>query len=68
MARSRPCEVFEATVDARPGGHYRIVVVGPAGERHVTTGEYREVVPAKRLVKTCAYEGQNPEVDRYPSC
>lgn len=62
-----PCEVLEARADARPGGSYRIVVVDPAGNKHVTSGEYREVVPGKRLVKTWIYEGQNPAVDRYPT-
>jgi uncharacterized protein YndB with AHSA1/START domain len=52
-----PCEVREAVVDARPGGRYSIVVVDPDGNVHTTTGEYRELVPGKRLVKTWAYEG-----------
>jgi uncharacterized protein YndB with AHSA1/START domain len=52
-----PCEILEASADARPGGRYRIVVVDPAGGRHVTSGEYRELVPARRLVKTWVYEG-----------
>ncbi|HKA90682.1 MAG TPA: SRPBCC domain-containing protein [Haliangiales bacterium] len=60
------CEVIEATADARPGGKYRIVVVDPVGGRHVTSGEYREVVPGKRLVKTWVYEGQNAP-DGYPT-
>jgi uncharacterized protein YndB with AHSA1/START domain len=40
-------------VDAEPrvGGRYRIVVIGP-GDLLVTAGEYREVVPGKRLVMT----------------
>jgi len=61
-----PCQVVEATADARPGGQYRIVVVGPGGDRHTTTGEYREVVPGKRLVKTWVYEGPMAP-DRYPT-
>jgi uncharacterized protein YndB with AHSA1/START domain len=61
------CEVVEAAADARPGGRYRIVVVDPVGGRHVTSGEYREVVPGKRLVKTWVYEGSNIEVDSYPT-
>jgi uncharacterized protein YndB with AHSA1/START domain len=52
-----PCEVREATADARPGGRYSIVVVEPNGNVHTTTGEYREVVPGRRLVKTWAYDG-----------
>ena len=60
-------EVVEASADARPGGHYRIVVADPAGNRHVTSGEYREVIPGKRLVKTWVYEGPNPPVTSYPT-
>ncbi len=60
------CEVVEATADARPGGRYRIVVVDPVGGRHVTSGEYREVIPGRRLVKTWVYEGQNAP-DPYPT-
>jgi uncharacterized protein YndB with AHSA1/START domain len=62
-----PCEVIEATADARPGGQYRIVVRDPTGGRHVTSGEYQEVVPATRLVKTWVYEGGGAAVDRYPT-
>ncbi len=53
------------SADARPGGHYRIVVVDAEGNRHVTSGEYRELVPGKRLVKTWVYEGKFSAVDRY---
>lgn len=49
--------VKEAEVDARVGGSYRIVAVDPAGDVHVTTGRYRDLVPGKRLVKTWIYEG-----------
>lgn len=52
-----PYEVREATADARPGGRYSIAVVGPDGDVHVTTGEYREIVPGRRLVKTWLYDG-----------
>jgi uncharacterized protein YndB with AHSA1/START domain len=53
-----PCEVLEASADARPGGRYRILVVDAEGCRHLTHGEYRELVPGKRLVKTWVYEGK----------
>jgi uncharacterized protein YndB with AHSA1/START domain len=43
------------------------VVADLAGNRHITAGEYREVVPGVRLVKTWVYEGQNAAVDRYPT-
>jgi glutathione S-transferase len=54
-----PSVVLEASADARPGGRYRIVVVDGEGDRHVTSGEYREVVREKRLVKTWVYEGKH---------
>ena len=59
--------VVEARVDARPGGRYRVVVADPAGNRHVTTGEYREVVRDRRLVQTWIYEGDDPPVTRIPT-
>jgi uncharacterized protein YndB with AHSA1/START domain len=59
-----PYKVTEAEVDARVGGRYRIAVVGPEGDMHVTTGEYRELVPGKRLVKTWVYEGPHAAADR----
>ena len=63
-----PWQVLEASADARPGGRYRIVVIDAEGDRHVTSGEYREVVPGKRLVKTWVYEGKYSAADRYPNC
>ncbi len=62
-----PCEVLEASADARPGGRYRIVVVDPEGDQHVTSGEYREVVPGRRLVKTWVYEGKYSAAGPYPT-
>jgi uncharacterized protein YndB with AHSA1/START domain len=53
----QPCEVREASADARPGGRYTIVVVEPNGNVHTTSGEYREVVPGRRLMKTWFYDG-----------
>lgn len=61
-----PCEVVAAEADARPGGRYRVVVVDPTGARHVTSGEYRELVPGRRLVKTWVYEGPFAP-DPYPT-
>ena len=61
-----PCVVLEATADVRLGGAYRIVVRDPMGNTHVTTGEYREIVPGRRLVKTWVYEGPF-HADRYPT-
>ena len=51
---------------ARLGGAYRIVVRDPMGHTHVTTGEYREIVRDRRLVKTWVYEGPF-HADRYPT-
>jgi uncharacterized protein YndB with AHSA1/START domain len=53
----QPCEVRQASADARPGGRYTIVVVEPNGNVHTTSGEYRAVVPGRRLVKTWSYAG-----------
>jgi uncharacterized protein YndB with AHSA1/START domain len=61
-----PCVVLEATADVRLGGTYRIVVRDPLGNTHVTTGEYREIIPHRRLVKTWIYEGPF-HTDRYPT-
>lgn len=52
-----PCRVAQAEVDPRIGGRYRIVVADPSGGTHVTSGEYLEFEPGKRLVKTWIYEG-----------
>lgn len=62
-----PCTVLEAAADPRSGGCYRIVVVDPEGNRHTTTGEYREVVRDTRLVKTWDYQGPDPASDLYPT-
>ena len=62
-----PCRLLEATADARVGGRYRLVVVTPNGELHVTSGEYRELVPNVRLVKTWVYEGPNFGGRPYPT-
>jgi len=43
------------------------VVIDAEGNRHVTSGEYRELVPGKRLVKTWVYEGMYSAADRYPT-
>jgi uncharacterized protein YndB with AHSA1/START domain len=46
----------EYKMDVRPGGKYRTTMVSPTGESHTCSGVYREVVPAKRLVFTWAWE------------
>lgn len=44
-------------VDLRPGGGWRYVLRGPAGEEMVLRGEYIEVVPPQRIVTTEFFEG-----------
>jgi len=54
-----PSDAFgesEVTMDVRVGGRYRIVMHAPNGDTHRVGGEYREVVPNKRLVYTWAWE------------
>ncbi|MGK9235209.1 SRPBCC domain-containing protein [Inquilinus limosus] len=46
-----------AETDPKVGGRYRIDVVGGSGERHSTTGVYRELVPGRRIVKSWVYDG-----------
>jgi uncharacterized protein YndB with AHSA1/START domain len=52
-----PYQMTVAETDPRVGGHYRIEVTGTEGDRHSTTGEYVELIPGRRLVKTWIYEG-----------
>jgi hypothetical protein len=61
------CRILEVEADPRPGGSFRMVIKGPLGGRHVTTGEYREVVPNRRLVQTWVLEGYGKTLDRYPT-
>ncbi len=61
-----PYEVREAEADVRPGGKYRFVVASADDGPHTTTGEYLEVEPNRRLVKTWFYEGPHGN-DRTPS-
>lgn len=51
-----PLHVVEVEADPRVGGKYRIVVA-EAKERHTTVGEYVELVPDRRIVKTWLYTG-----------
>jgi uncharacterized protein YndB with AHSA1/START domain len=44
-------------LDTRPGGRYRFEVTTPEGERHVLSGEYRELRPPERLVFTWMWDG-----------
>src|SRR4051794_32880715 len=45
-----------ATLDARPGGEYRVGVI----PGHVASGEFVELDPPRRLVFTWGWEGENP--------
>lgn len=53
-----PYELVHADVEPRVGGRYRHDTAGPDGE-HVVTGEYRELQPGRRIVKTWNYSGPN---------
>jgi uncharacterized protein YndB with AHSA1/START domain len=45
-------------MDARVGGKYRVEVrVESTGELHITDGEYLEVIPNRKIVKTWRYTG-----------
>ena len=50
----KPWETVEAEVDLRPGGIFRTVMRGPAGEEGGGAGCYLDVVPEERLVWTAA--------------
>ncbi len=53
----RGYETRVEAMDVRPGGRWRFVQHDPEGREHGFHGEYREVVPPKRLVETFEYEG-----------
>lgn len=61
------CRIVDATADARPGGRFRLVIVGPCGIRQVISGEYREVVRNHRLVQTWVGEPRKPNLPAYPT-
>jgi uncharacterized protein YndB with AHSA1/START domain len=44
-------------MDMRPGGLWRFVQRGPDGSEYAFHGDYREVVPPKRIVDTFEFEG-----------
>jgi len=50
-----------AELDVRAGGRFRIVFGGPAGTDHEVQGEYREVVPDRKLVFTWIWPRTTPE-------
>jgi uncharacterized protein YndB with AHSA1/START domain len=49
-----PWKTVECEMDLRPGGKFRTVMNGPAGEVVDSTGCFLEVVPGRRLVFTDA--------------
>jgi uncharacterized protein YndB with AHSA1/START domain len=49
-----PWRTTECEIDLRPGGRFRTVMRGPAGEVMDSTGCFLEVVPGRRLVFTDA--------------
>lgn len=49
-------EMTECVEDLRVGGRYRWAWKGPAGEAMAMGGEYREVVPQERIVRTETFE------------
>ena len=49
----------EPEMDVRPGGAWRTVMTGPAGERHTVSGVYREIEPHHRLVMTWGWEQED---------
>lgn len=53
--------VSVAELDVRVGGRFRIVFGGPAGTEHEVQGEYREVVPNRKLVFTWMWPRTTPE-------
>jgi uncharacterized protein YndB with AHSA1/START domain len=50
-------EVTVAEIDLRVGGTWRYVMVADGGFEVAFHGEYREIVPNKRIVSTEVYEG-----------
>jgi uncharacterized protein YndB with AHSA1/START domain len=53
----RKYEVTSCEADFRPGGKWRMVHRGPDGTEHGFRGEFREIVPPERIVRTFEYEG-----------
>ena len=51
-------EATEASLDPRPGGRYEITMQPASGVSFVVSGEYRELDPPHRIVKTWSYSGE----------
>jgi uncharacterized protein YndB with AHSA1/START domain len=50
-------QVTSAEVDLRPGGTWRYVMIANAGFEVAFHGEYKEIIPAERIVTTDIFEG-----------
>jgi len=60
----RGMSIAEATLDARVGGRYRIVMRARDGATYIVGGVYRELVRPERLVYTWQWEGETmPKVE-----
>jgi uncharacterized protein YndB with AHSA1/START domain len=51
------------TMDARPGGGFRVCLRAPDGTDHWAEGTYRELAPPARLVFTWAWDRDQPRVE-----
>jgi len=47
---------WQAEMDVRVGGRYRLVMLGPQGNYYEARGVYREVVPGRRLAFTWTWQ------------
>ncbi|MGB0956007.1 MAG: SRPBCC family protein [Panacagrimonas sp.] len=47
----------QVSLDLRVGGRYRVQMRDPDGTTHVVGGEYRQIEPNRRIVKTWQWEG-----------
>ena len=56
-----PEPVSLAEMDVRVGGRFRIVFGGPQGTEHECAGEYREVLPNRKLVFSWCWPRTTPE-------
>lgn len=54
----------DASVEPRSGGRFRLENRIPDGQVYVVSGEYREFVPDRRLVKSWIVEGPGGVADR----
>lgn len=62
-----PMKVREVSADPRVGGSYRFVVEGPFGICNTTYGEYQELIPNRRIVKTWLALGSGRDATPYPT-